>query len=343
MADPFIALGLNSFSYGIDNYERAWHPVKRQVKKVPIHRRSKSKGAEETSRHEIEEMTPEERGWVLKPRREVASDEEIVQYVGKRNGAKGNELVPRRPGGAMVRKTSSVDNTGSSSYRGTNGRMSTHPRPFALGHHSDGFAGAAAQYDDSSDEDTYARSRRGRSQVGKSQQSRGKSQDDESTSSLCSSSEDERNCKKMRRKKWLTAGLATVATIHAAQKVYTSLENRDKRAIAVAEGKTSPEEARKQQNQARWQDAAAIGIAALGIKGAYTEWHEMAEQRAEYKKQEEEREERHRKRAERAKRAKERGLDYHDALHPHHRNKDGYKSEQGSGRGSDNNRRNNSR
>ena len=43
----------------------------------------------------------------------------------------------------------------------------------------------------------------------------------------------------------------------------------------------TPQEARKKKNKARVQDAAAIGIAALGIKGAYSEWKEMKEQRDE--------------------------------------------------------------
>ena len=148
-----------------------------------------------------------------------------------------------------------------------------------------------------------------------------------------------------------------MATIHAAQKVYSSLEARDKRAIEVAKGEMSPEEARKKQNSARWQDAAAVGIAALGIKGAYGEWHEMVEQRAEYKKQQEEREERHRKRLERAKKAQARGVDPREAFHPHDggkygesRNGDGNgqngnrsKSERRGGRGDSDDRRNNSR
>ncbi|TKA65355.1 hypothetical protein B0A49_08108 [Cryomyces minteri] len=41
----------------------------------------------------------------------------------------------------------------------------------------------------------------------------------------------------------------------------------------------SPEEARKKKSKAWLQDAAAVGIAALGIKGAFSEWKEMTEQR----------------------------------------------------------------
>lgn len=85
--------------------------------------------------------------------------------------------------------------------------------------------------------------------------------------------------KHMRGKELLTAGLATIATIHAAHGVYSSMEAHEKRHRLVAEGEMSPEEARKKQTKAWVQDAAAVGIAALGIKGAFSNWKEMNEQR----------------------------------------------------------------
>jgi hypothetical protein len=72
----------------------------------------------------------------------------------------------------------------------------------------------------------------------------------------------------MRGKQVLTAGLAAVATIHAAHNVYQSVEKRNARHKAVKEGAMSPEEAHKLKMKARLQDAASVGIAALGIKGA---------------------------------------------------------------------------
>ena len=125
----------------------------------------------------------------------------------------------------------------------------------------------------------------------------------ESSSDVCSSSEDERRTKKARGKEFLTAGLAAVATIHAAQGVYKSMEARDKRHEEVAKGEMSPEEARKLKNKARLQDAAAIAIAALGIKGAYSEWQEVQEHREELLQQKKERAERHEKRLRKAERA----------------------------------------
>ena len=91
---------------------------------------------------------------------------------------------------------------------------------------------------------------------------RGGKDDDESDTSSSSALENKR--KKMRGKELLTAGLATVATIHAAHGVYQSMEGSEKRHKLVAEGEMSPEEARKKRSKAWLQDAAAVGIEALG-------------------------------------------------------------------------------
>ena len=101
---------------------------------------------------------------------------------------------------------------------------------------------------------------------------------EESTDSS-STTDMENKRKHMRGKELLTAGLATIATIHAAHGVYSSMEAHEKRHKMVAEGEMTPEEARKKQTKAWVQDAAAVGIAALGIKGAFSEWKEMQEHR----------------------------------------------------------------
>jgi hypothetical protein len=103
----------------------------------------------------------------------------------------------------------------------------------------------------------------------------GKKSDTSSESSLGSSDEDERNVRKAKGKQLLTAGLAAVATIHAAHNVYQSMEKRDARRKAVEEGEMSPEEAKKLKMKAQLQDVASIGIAALGIKGALSEMKEV--------------------------------------------------------------------
>lgn len=149
-------------------------------------------------------------------------------------------------------------------------------------------------------------------------------QSESDTDSLGSSSGDEKRVKKMKGKQFLTAGLATVATIHAAHNVYQSYEKRKVRRKAVESGQMSKEEAKKLKSKAVLQDAASIGIAALGIKGAisvslplkghpiswiqlltsFKEWNEMREMRHEYKEFEEKKGERHQKRLERLERQK---------------------------------------
>ncbi|OBT62244.1 hypothetical protein VE03_08076 [Pseudogymnoascus sp. 23342-1-I1] len=118
--------------------------------------------------------------------------------------------------------------------------------------------------------------------------------------SLGSSTDDNKRIKKMKGKQFLTAGLATVATIHAAHNVYQSVERRKAGHKAVAEGDMTPEEARKEKAKARFRTAASVGIAGLGIKGAISEWKEMSEMREEYRKAQVERTERHQRRCDRA-------------------------------------------
>jgi hypothetical protein len=131
----------------------------------------------------------------------------------------------------------------------------------------------------------------------------GKEPASDSDSSLGSSSGDEKRVKKMKGKQLITAGLATVATIHAAHNIYQSMEKREARHKAVQEGEMTPEEARKLKAKARLQDAASVGIAALGIKGAISEIKEANEMRHECKEFREKKAERHKKRLERQKKS----------------------------------------
>jgi len=120
-----------------------------------------------------------------------------------------------------------------------------------------------------------------------------------SDTDLGSSDEDNRKAKKMRGKQILTTGLAAVATIHAAHNVYQSMEKRNARRKAVEQGRLSEEEAKKLKSKALLQDAASVGIAALGIKGAISEMKEARETQHELKEWREEKEKRHQRRLER--------------------------------------------
>ncbi|RYC62508.1 hypothetical protein CHU98_g3692 [Xylaria longipes] len=174
-----------------------------------------------------------------------------------------------------------------------------------------GRRGASDRYDD---DDYYMRGGRGpeddgyddRSHGGRSQSrshSRGGRSSSVSSSDLGDSDTDKKTTSKMRRKQFITAGLATVATIHAAHNVYQSMEKRKVRQKAVKEGKLSPQEAKKLKSKALLQDAASVGIAALGLKGAISELKEAKEQNESIREWKEERERRHQKRIERLKRA----------------------------------------
>lgn len=105
--------------------------------------------------------------------------------------------------------------------------------------------------------------------------------DSESDSDLGDTSDEREKEKKMKRDMLLTSGLATVATVHAAHKVYGSLNKRKERMAQLEDGEITAEEARKERIKANTIDAASIGLAALGIKGAYGEWKEANEKRKE--------------------------------------------------------------
>ncbi|KAK8050031.1 hypothetical protein PG994_011761 [Apiospora phragmitis] len=124
-----------------------------------------------------------------------------------------------------------------------------------------------------------------------------------SSSDLGDSDDDEKTAKKMRGKQMITTGLATVATIHAAHNVYQSMEKRNARHKAVKEGRLTPMEAKKLKSKAIMQDAASVGIAAMGIKGAISEMKEAREQGQQVKEWNQEKQRRHERRMERLQRA----------------------------------------
>ena len=125
-----------------------------------------------------------------------------------------------------------------------------------------------------------------------------------------SSTEDEREKKHMSHRQMITAGLASVATIHAAHSIYQTVEGRKKHLEEFKKGEITGQELRKKKNKALFQDAASVGIAALGIKGAYSEWKEVKEQRHEALEFAEKAEHRHEKRLHRLEGAHEYGTSH---------------------------------
>ena len=293
-------LVLNGMNMGAQHFEKIWDPAK--------HKYNKARGNVEKEDKGIRDFrTMEEKGYVLRRRRDVGSDEEIVETVRHKG-----EVLGRRPGRPSYnRRASSADGLRSAGLGAAAGGAAAG----AMVPYRDGDRQVSRRNDYGSDSEGSVppRSRvRAKSTAGRSKASRrrrGSSSSSSSDSSLGSSTDEEKQVRKMQRKKWITAALASVATIHAAQKVYSSIESHDKRIQEVQAGKMSPEEAHKKQRSARWQDAAAIGIAALGIRGAISEWNEVQEEHAHHKELMEMKEEHHKKRleAERRKRAKERG------------------------------------
>ncbi|CAG8886359.1 unnamed protein product [Penicillium egyptiacum] len=123
----------------------------------------------------------------------------------------------------------------------------------------------------------YAPTSASRGESGAGSKDRGHGSSSESDSDLGDSSDEKKQRKKLKRDMLMTGGLASVATIHAAHSIYGSMEKRKERMKQLKEGEITAEEARKRRMKANTKDAVSIGLAALGIKGAYSEWKEVME------------------------------------------------------------------
>ena len=285
-------MGLTAMNMGAQHFDRIYDPAKYKMRKM--------RGQLPKDDPDIHDLrTNEEKGLVLRRRCDVGSDEEIVETVRHRG-----EVLPRRPGRPKVgpRRASSMDNLkGKGLAAGAGGAAAGAMIPYR--NQGDGYSDSEGSVPPRSR--VRAKSTSGRSRASRR---RGSSSSSSDTSSMGSSTDEEKQIKKMKRKKWITGALASIATIHAAQKVYSSIENHDKRIIDVQTGKISPEEAHKKARSSRWQDAAAIGIAALGIRGAISEWNDVQEEHAQHRELMEKKEEHHKKRLEyeRRQRAKQR-------------------------------------
>ncbi|KAJ5285845.1 hypothetical protein N7524_001151 [Penicillium chrysogenum] len=138
--------------------------------------------------------------------------------------------------------------------------------------------------DSDTDSDYYNRgSRRGKSSrdVGRHHSLDGTNPPPLCTHQRLARSDEKKQRKKLKRDMLVTGGLASVATIHAAHSIYGSMEKRKQRQKQLKEGEITPEEARKHRMKANTKDAVSIGLAALGIKGAYSEWKEVMEKNKE--------------------------------------------------------------
>ncbi len=87
--------------------------------------------------------------------------------------------------------------------------------------------------------------------------------------------------RKMKGKEYLTAGLATVATVNAVSELVETMEKRKRRHQALRDGTLDPKRAKFLKRKALAQDAFAVGLAGLGIKGVVGSWKEMGQQRRE--------------------------------------------------------------
>lgn len=266
-----LPVALNAVKLGTVHYDKVRAQAEREFGKKP-----------KDDPHVVDSRTMEEKGYVLRRRSQVQSDEEIVEVVRHKG-----EVLPRRP--RNRRRTSSMNG----SSRGG------------------GYRRDVGGYGSDSEGSVPPRGRRARakSAVNRWRDHSSSSSSTSSSSQLGSSTDEEHEMRKMRRKKWLAAGFATIATVHAGSKIYNNVQAHDKRVLSVARGELSPEDAHKQARKSRWQDAAAIGLAALGVKGAFSEWKEMAEEHEKHRELCEQHEAMHKKRLEhqRKKKARESG------------------------------------
>lgn len=293
--DQALPIALNGVNMGAQHFDKVYDPLKKKY--------WQRKGYYQDDPDVKDHRTPEEKGYVLRRRRDVGSDEEIVETVRHKD-----EILPRRPGRPkeIARRASSYDDLRDAGKKAAAGGAAAGAMVPYRGGRRDGDDGYGSEGSVPPRSRVRPKSVSGRSHASRRRRGSSSSSD---TSSVCSSTEDEKNVKKMQRKKWITAAFASVATVHAATKVYGSIEAHDKRIQDVATGKLSPEDAHKKQRSSRWQDAAAIGIAALGIRGALSEWNEVTEEHQKHKEMMEQKEAHHKKRLEqeRRKRARDRG------------------------------------
>ncbi|KAE8348288.1 hypothetical protein BDV28DRAFT_164671 [Aspergillus coremiiformis] len=148
----------------------------------------------------------------------------------------------------------------------------------------------------------------------------------EMDSDLGLSTDEEHQHKRLTRKTLLATGLATIATIHAAHEIHESMGKHKKRVKMVKEGDMSPEKARKLRMKNNIVDAANVGLATLGIKGAVDEWRHvdnMRRERKDFRKECNSKRERRRSRAQSYGALPSRGTIYPDEIEEYHASENG--------------------
>ncbi|KAI9890766.1 MAG: hypothetical protein M1814_003696 [Vezdaea aestivalis] len=172
-----------------------------------------------------------------------------------------------------------------------------------------------------SDDEGYGRSRglRGGAAAGAAAGSSKRSSSSSSDSSMDSDTE-RKERRKRRGKEYLTAGLASVATVNAAHELYEGYEKNQKRMKEVRQGTLEPEEAAKMKRMGYAKDAFAVGLAVLGVKGAVDNWKETRASKHEADEFCRRREEHRRRRAEAGEkggqRRRSKSVDYADSYYP---------------------------
>lgn len=96
---------------------------------------------------------------------------------------------------------------------------------------------------------------------------------------------DDRHASHLKHKQAALTFLAAIATINAADTIYSSVKDHQRQRAAVKTGKMTEEEAHKTRKRARLKDCAALGIAVIGVQGAWEgvqEAKEVKEERKEW-------------------------------------------------------------
>ncbi|KAI9376734.1 hypothetical protein BJX61DRAFT_538436 [Aspergillus egyptiacus] len=115
-----------------------------------------------------------------------------------------------------------------------------------------------------------------------SQATHGQQRDTKQNGSDADDSTDERKkLKKLNRETLWATSIAAAATVHMAKSLAEDFEKHKHRAKLLKEGEISPEEARRLHLKNQLSDVASVGVAALSIRSAVSEWKHFNQKRRE--------------------------------------------------------------